>query len=147
MICILILVGVFKFCRQNIFNLFDDSKGIRFEAIYLTMRVQRFKLLLRNLRFDDFTNRPKRREIDKLAPIRKLFELIVQHFQTNFIPSEYLTLDEQLISFRGRCSFRQYIPNKPPRYRIKIFALADVKNAYVYLQFGSICPSTTRRSL
>lgn len=129
---ILILAGVSKSGRQNIFSLFDDSKGTGLEAVYLTMNVQRFRFLLRNLRFDDFTNRPERREIDKLAPIRELFELIVQNFQNNFIPSEYLTLDEQLIAFRGRCSFRQYIPNKPARYGIKIFALVDVKNAYTY---------------
>jgi len=61
-----------------------------------------------------------------------LFEIILQNFQTNFIPSEYLTIDEQLIAFRGRCSFRQYIPSKAARYGIKIFALVDVKNAYTY---------------
>lgn len=128
---ILILAGVSKSGRQNTFNLFDDSKGTGLEAVYLTINVQRFRFLLRNLRFDDFTNRPERREIDKLVPIRELFELIV-HFQNNFIPSEYLTLDEQLIAFRSRCSFRQYIPNKPARNGIKIFALVDGKNAYTY---------------
>ncbi|KAL4153702.1 hypothetical protein QTP88_001535 [Uroleucon formosanum] len=129
---ILILAGVSKSSRQNIFNLFDDSKGTRLETVYLTMNVQRFRFLVRNLRFDDFTNRSERSEIDKLAPIRELFEVVVQHFQNNFIPSEYLTLDEQLIAFRGRCLFRQYIPNKPARYGIKIFALVDVKNAYTF---------------
>lgn len=68
---------------------------------------------MRNLRFDNFIDREQRREIDKLAAIRELFELIVQNFQTNFIPSEYFTIDEQLIAFRGRCSFRQFIPSKP----------------------------------
>lgn len=93
---------------------------------------KRFRFLVRNLRFDDFTNRSKSSEIDKLAPIRELFEVIVQNFQNNFVPNEYLTLDEQLIAFRGRCSFRQYIPNKSARYGIKIFALVDIKNAYTF---------------
>lgn len=96
------------------------------------MSSQRFCFLMRNLRFDNFTDREQRREIDKLVAIRELFEIILHNFQTNFIPSEYLTIDEQLISFRGRCSFRQYIPSKPARYGIKIFALVDVKNAYTY---------------
>lgn len=46
------------------------------------MNVQHLRILLRNLRFDDFTDCPERREIDELAPIR---ELIVQNFQNNFI--------------------------------------------------------------
>lgn len=31
------------------------------------------------------------------------------------------------MSFRRRCSFIQYIPNKPAKYGIKIFALCDAK--------------------
>lgn len=129
---VLILAGVSKSGRQNIFKLFDDSKGTGLEAVYLAMSSQRFSFLLRILRFDNFTDGEQRRDIDKLAAIRKLFEIIVQNFQNNFIPSEYLTIDEQLIAFRGRCSFRQYIPSKPARYSIKIFALVHVKNASTY---------------
>lgn len=51
-------------------NIFDDPKGTGPEAVYLTMNIQRFRFLLRNLGFDDYTNHPERREIDKLAPIR-----------------------------------------------------------------------------
>jgi len=78
---------------------------------------------MRNVRFYNFTDRKQRREEEKLVAIRELFELIVQIFQTYFIPSEYLTKDDQLIVFRGRYSFHQYIPSKPARYGIKIFAL------------------------
>ena len=36
-----------------------------------------------------------------------------------------LTIDEMLESFRGRCSFRQYLPSKAAKYGIKMFALVD----------------------
>lgn len=49
----------------------------------------------------------------------------------NYTPYEYVTIDEMLPSFRGRCPFRQYLPNKPSKYGIKIFALADSKTFYV----------------
>jgi len=104
------------------------SNGLKTKKSLLKAFIQG---LLRNLRFDNFTDRKQRREIDKLAAIRELLELIVLNFQTNFILSEYLTIDKQLITFRGRCSFRQYIPSKPARYGIKIFVL-NVKNAYKY---------------
>lgn len=39
-------------------------------------------------------------------------------------------MDEKLQSFRGRCSFRQYTPNKPAKYGIKMFALVDSINYY-----------------
>lgn len=36
-----------------------------------------------------------------------------------------------LIAFRGRCSFVQYIPNKPAKYGLKVFVLCDAKTFYV----------------
>lgn len=43
-----------------------------------------------------------------------------------------MTIDEQLLPFRGRCKFRQYIPSKPARYGIKTFALVDARSFYTY---------------
>lgn len=39
-------------------------------------------------------------------------------------------MDEMLEGFRGRCSFRQYIPSKPNKYGIKIQALVDSRTFY-----------------
>jgi len=44
--------------------------------------------------------------------------------------SEYICIDEKLQAFRGKCSFRRYIPSKPAKYGIKIFALCDNLNDY-----------------
>ena len=48
----------------------------------------------------------------------------------NYIPSEFLTIDEQLCNFRGRVPFKCYIPTKPGKYGIKIWCLCDATNAY-----------------
>lgn len=56
--------------------------------------------------------------------------MFLSNFQNCFTPGEYLTVDEQLVAFRGRCGFRQYIPSKPARYGIKIFALVDCRMMY-----------------
>ena len=55
-----------------------------------------------------------------------------------FAPNQDVTVDEQLVSFRGRCPFRQYMPMKPAKYGIKFFLLVDptanyVSNISVYL--------------
>lgn len=49
-----------------------------------------------------------------------------------FTLSGYCTIGEQLVPFRGRCSFRQYIPNKPAKYGIKIFTLVDANTVYTF---------------
>ncbi|KAM3924560.1 piggyBac transposable element-derived protein 4-like [Leptodactylus fuscus] len=46
------------------------------------------------------------------------------------VRGENVTVDKQLVAFRGRCPFRQYIPSKPAKYGIKIWTLCDSKSSY-----------------
>jgi hypothetical protein len=38
---------------------------------------------------------------------------------------------EQLVAFRGRCPFKQYIPSKRAKYGIKIWTICDSNTSYV----------------
>ncbi|XP_044766245.1 piggyBac transposable element-derived protein 4-like [Coccinella septempunctata] len=127
---ILFLIGTFRSSRKNLKKIWDNSRGSGIESCYLAMSENRFRFLLRCVRFDNVETRNERRELDKLAPIRELFENFLVNFQANFIPSEFLTVDEQLLAFRGRCGFKQFIPSKPAKYGIKMFALVDAKTSY-----------------
>ena len=40
-------------------------------------------------------------------------------------PSENLAVDEVIVNYRGRVTFRQYIPKKRKRFSIKIYKLCD----------------------
>lgn len=95
-----------------------------------TMGLTRFKALLSFLRFDDKETRSHRREKDKLAPIRDVFDELNLCLLRYYVPSEYLTVDEQLVPFRGRCSFKQYMPSKPDKYGLKIWWIACAKTFY-----------------
>lgn len=128
---LLILAGVNRSGRQSLEDLWNQS-GFGVEIFHVSMSLQRFRFLLRCIRFDDVRNRSERQAIDRLAPIREVFELFVQNCIKCFSPSEYVTIDEQLIKFRGRCPFRVYLPNKPAKYGLKIFALVDSKMRYTY---------------
>lgn len=122
--------GSLRSSRKNIREFWDNSKGNGLESCYLTMSEKRFRFLIRSLRFDDIRDRTTRTEFDKLASIRKVFELVINNYQKYFLVSEYVTIDEQVLAFSGRCSFRQYIPSKPAKYGLKVFALVDCKTGY-----------------
>lgn len=62
MISILILADVNKSGKQNIFYLWDTT-GFGIESFHATMSIQRFRFLLRCLRFDDIRDCESRREI------------------------------------------------------------------------------------
>lgn len=55
--------------------------------------------------------------------------------KSNYICSEYLTVDEMLVPFRGRCLFRVYMKSKPARYGIKIMCMCDARTHYLYSAF------------
>ena len=67
---------------------------------------------------------------DNLAAIRMIFDGFVQRYQAVYTVGENCTIDEMLEGFRGWCSFRQYIPNKPNKYGIKIQALVDSRTFF-----------------
>ena len=59
-----------------------------------------------------------------------MWNLFVENCMKSYIPSEFMTVDKQLVNFRGRVPFKCYIPTKPGKYSIKIWCLCDARNAY-----------------
>ena len=57
---------------------------------------------------------------------------LIQSFQRMFVPQQQLSIDEAMISFKGRLSFLQYLPKKPKKWGMKAWALADSKMGYVW---------------
>ena len=76
------------------------------------------------------TTRKIRQETDSLAPIRFVLDTIKFNLLAAYSPGQWLTIDEYLCRYRGRCHFRQYIPSKHDRYGIKIYVPADSRNYY-----------------
>lgn len=128
---LLFLAGVYKGNRLSLEELWGTN-GDGVEKFGLVMSIKRFKFIIRCLRFDDRQTREERKKVDKLAAVRDIFTKFVENCQRNYSLGENVTLDEKLEAFRGRCSFRQYIPSKPAKYGLKIFALVDAKVCYLY---------------
>ena len=54
-----------------------------------------------------------------------------QNLRSSYKPKEQITVGEQLENFRGRCPYRVFIPSKPGKYGIKIWATCNSKNGFV----------------
>lgn len=88
----------------------------------------RFRFLINCLRFDDKDLRDRE---DKFAPVRGLWEKFICQCTASYTPHEYCTIDEQLLSFKGRCPFLVYIPSKPDKYGMKIVCMCDARTYYM----------------
>ena len=124
---ILIAAGVH---RQNKENLNDMRKGEALPLIRAAMSRDRFKMMLRFIRFDNENTRAERAQTDKAAPIRDIWIMLNRNLEKAYKPYECITIDEQLFPFRGHTKFTQYIPSKPAKYGIKVFWACDASNAY-----------------
>lgn len=131
---LMFLCGIFKSGRENVQSLW--STKVTGRPIFRTvMSLNRFLFLLSCLCFDDLSTREQRKLDDPLALISEIFHAFIANCQANYSCSEYLTVDEMLVSFRGRCKFRVYIKSKPGRYGIKIQCLCDAKTFYLFNAF------------
>ena len=69
---------------------------------------------------------------DKLYKVRKYVDLTTSQFTTNYTLHQPVTIDEAMIPFKGRLSFKQYMKNEPTKWGIKVFVLSDATNGYIY---------------
>jgi hypothetical protein len=44
---------------------------------------------------------------------------------------QHIAIDEGIVPWKGRLSFRQYLPNKPDRFGIKLYQLSESKSGYI----------------
>lgn len=126
---LLYMAGYYKNSKLNTEELWStDGSGV--ELFRIVMSRNRFHLLLSCLRFDNKNTRQERKAQDKLAPLREVFDIFVNKCKTNYSVGQNVTIDEMLTKFKGKCGFRQYVPNKLGKYGIKIFSLIDASVFY-----------------
>ena len=98
----------------------------------------RFQKILQFLHFADNSNYDTTDPgYNKLFKVRDIVEFLVDRFKTVYIPSENISIDEELLLYKERLSFKQYIPCKRARFGIKLFSLCEdsdyLWNFFVYL--------------
>lgn len=123
-----LIAGVLRSSDVDLEELWDETWG---NPIFRnTMHISRFKQIKRCLRFDDKKGRDTSRR-DKLAPISAIYSKWNLNLSRLFNPGSDMTVDEQMVPFNGKCPFKQYLPAKPHKYGIKIWALCDSMTGYV----------------
>ncbi|KAJ7984080.1 hypothetical protein DPEC_G00366450 [Dallia pectoralis] len=126
----LILAGVYRSRGEAAASLWDAESGRPIFRATMTLKV--FYAYSSLLRFNDRETRPARRAVDKLAAVRELWDEWSARLPSLYNPGPDVTVDEQLVPFRGRCPFRQYMPSKPARYGIKAWVCCDARSSYAW---------------
>ena len=96
-----------------------------------TMSLKRYTRLMTAVTLDDIDTRKERRKKDRFCLAREVFDAVDANLRHHYRPSEALTVDESLVKFRGRCSFKVYMQSKPGRYGILVRSMSDAYNRYM----------------
>ncbi|XP_052463478.1 piggyBac transposable element-derived protein 4-like [Carassius gibelio] len=127
---LLILAGVYRSHHEAMSSLWHGVSG---RAIFrATMSLKSFTNLSRVFCFYKRDREHNQQKSDKLAPVRDIWDKWVERLPLLYNPGPNITVDECLVRFRGHCPFKQYMPSKPGKYGIKIWAACDANSSYAW---------------
>jgi hypothetical protein len=76
---------------------------------------------------------------DKLHKLRWMLDEVWDRFKCMWAPNQQLTVDESMVMYKGTyCPIRQYMPFKPVRFGIKVWAAVDALSKYLW-NFEEYC--------
>lgn len=88
---------------------------------------------MRYLHFSDSEQEPLpgAQNFDPLYKVKPLVDHLNACFKHEYNPRRNVTIDECIIPFKGRVQFRQYMPNKPNKWGVKLWMLAESQSSYI----------------
>ena len=103
---------------------------LRVPAIAEVMGKSRYQRI--NQYFDNTEALPKiDPNYDPLFKVRPLLDLVKEKSHTHFNPGQEISINEGMIKFNGRLSFKQYSKGKPNPWGIKVWCAADPRTGYM----------------
>jgi len=89
--------------------------------------IMKFLHFTNNDNFDETTH-----PAPKLKKIWEVYQALLENFQKVYTPSRDISVDESLMSYKGRIGWMQYIPSKRARFGIKFFMLCESQTGYIW---------------
>ena len=100
-----------------------DTPGFRYQ-----MSRKRYELIRSCLHFVDNAQRNKD---DRLSKIRDILDMVSDLYKEIYITNKEVSVDEAMLRFKGRLFWKQYMPKKPTKWGIKVWALCDSNTGYL----------------
>lgn len=125
---VLIMMDIIKLDRDDLYWKEDEKYFMFGTRISDVISKDRFMQIKRYLNFSNAVEQQN----DKLHKVRYMLDKIRNSFKSEYIPHEEISVDESMVPFKGRLSFKQYMKDKPCKFGIKFWMLADATSAYCW---------------
>ena len=124
---------MFSIKKSALHNYWSANSLMRtpFFGTYLSRN--KFQDILWNFQVADAKNNPPpgSHNHDPLAKVHPLLKMCQRNFFLHYTPSEYISLDELTMAFKGRVKFLQFNPSKPNKFHIKLFMVSEHLSGYI----------------
>ena len=125
-----ILMGINRLPRLEMY--WSSNSLIGNSRVASIMTCNRFRKILQYFHVADKEMEPARDTPEyRLCKVQPVIDVVADTFQTSYTLSQEVSVDEAMIPFRGRLAYRQYMPAKPVKRGIKVWALCDARNGYM----------------
>ena len=74
----------------------------------------------------------KEDKTNKLRKVSEFSDIIKEKCKPLYQPHQNVAIDERIVKSKHRSGIRQYIKNKPVKFGLKLWVLADSCNGYTY---------------
>ena len=92
---------------------------------------KRFYDILKYLHLGDNTKIPEKTDPNyKLHKRGGIIELLNASFKSGYTPCHQITIDEQMSETKARISILQYVPKKPQKFEVRLWALCEATSGY-----------------
>mgnify|MGYP001794879000 CR=1 FL=1 len=118
----------------------NDSVGVFLSCSRPFLGSETIKQIIARNRFQEILRFIHFAGLDRLYKVRPVLSAVLKNCQTSYGPRKNVAVVEEKIAFKGRVSFRRYLPTEPTKYGIKIWMATDFSNGYVLnfnVYFGS----------
>ena len=126
---IILYMGIVKLPNRRMYW----QSQTRIDLIADAMPVNRFAQILHVLHYNDNNLIPNANSQDynKCYKVQPLLDHLREKFASVVVPETFLSVDEQVVPFKGASGLKRYLPKKPKTWGYKFWALAGM-SGYVY---------------
>jgi hypothetical protein len=124
------LMGIIQ--KPTLRSYFTTKRLISTPGFRDVMTRETLEIICKFLHFTDNESISNSEGPQKLFKIFPVISYLNNKFQNLYLPNQDIPIDESLMLWKGRLSFKQYMPLKASKFGIKTYELCDATTNYLW---------------
>eukprot|EP00117_Sycon_ciliatum_P036893 scpid66443/ scgid27705/ PiggyBac transposable element-derived protein 4 len=135
--------------QPEVRNYWSGHRRFRTQRFTKMMARNQFQLLV-TVTGLHFVDKEEADLYDLFYKMKKFVDRVITNFRQAYTPLREASVDEQMIAYKGRLAFKQYMPAKPVKWGMKAFVLAESTTGhacdwFIYTGKDQTADNDTRR--